>query len=141
MVENLDELIMKSTSDIDFRRLDDLFESIGWNRRGEEKWRKVLEKSSYVCCIWDNDQVVGFGRILEDSVMCMFYDIGVNPKYQGRKVGTQIMNTLIDHVKGEGYASIGLFAWEENPQNIPFYEYLGFEKTYGMELIKYMIPE
>ena len=51
------------------------------------------------------------------------------------------METLINKVKDKRYASIGLFAWDGNPVNEPFYESLGFERTSGMELVKYMTPE
>ncbi len=74
--------------------------------------------------------------------MCMFYDIGVHPDYQRKGIGTNIMQVLIDEVKDKNYASIGLFAWEYNPQNMPFYEKFGFKKVgTGMELLKYMKRE
>jgi ribosomal protein S18 acetylase RimI-like enzyme len=71
----------------------------------------------------------------------MFYDIGVHPQYHRQGVGSLIMQALIDHVKTKNYASIGLFAWEQNPANRPFYEKCGFQHTSGMELLKYMAPE
>lgn len=49
---------------------------------------------------------------------------------------------LIGKVKNKGYVSIGLFAWEKNPKNIPFYNKFGFKKaSTGMELEKHMIRE
>jgi ribosomal protein S18 acetylase RimI-like enzyme len=130
-----------TSKDINPQSLDDLFQAIGWGRRGEEKWKRILESSSYVYSVWDNKTLVGLGRILEDGVMCMMYDIGVHPNYQRRGIGTQIMNYLIEQVKDQDYVSIGLFAWEENPKNRPFYEDLGFEHSAGMELKRYMHPE
>jgi hypothetical protein len=45
-------------------------------------------------------------------------------------------------VKNKGYASIGIFVWEKNPANIPFYKKEGFVlKKTGMELEQYMKPE
>ena len=35
---------------------------------------------------------------------------------------------LIDHVKDKRYASIGLFAWDKNPDNVSFYENNTFSK-------------
>lgn len=131
----------KETLEVDPEKLDQLWSAIGWKPRGIQKWQEVLSKSSYMCSAWDNENLIGTGRILEDGIMCMFYDIGVHPDYQGQKVGSQIMERLIDQVKDKDYASIGLFAWEENPANLPFYKKFGFEKSSGMELIKYMKPE
>ena len=107
----------------------------------ESKWKEILSKSSFVYSLFDGNKLIGFGRILEDGVMCMFYDIGVHPNYEMKGVGTRIMQKLIDKVKDKGYASIGLFAWDKNPENIQFYEKFGYKLTKGMELIKYMKPE
>jgi len=73
--------------------------------------------------------------------MCMFYDIAVHPELQGQGLGSQIMHALIDHVKDKGFVSIGLFAWDKNPGNIPFYKKFGFVHSHGMELTKYMRKE
>jgi ribosomal protein S18 acetylase RimI-like enzyme len=134
-------IIYSDSKEISTEKLDSLFQSIGW-KRDRNKWQKVLEKSTHITCAYDNDRLVGFGRVLEDGVMCMFYDLGVHPDYRGKGIGTSIMEKLIDKVKDKGYASIGLFAWKENPDNIPFYEKFGFEKSSGgMELKKYMTAE
>lgn len=126
---------------IDLDQLDDLWEAIGWGRRGGKKWKEVLSKSRHVYSLWDGKQLVGFGRIVEDGIMCMFYDIAVHPERQGTGLGKMIMDNLITQVKGKKYASIGLFAWDKNPSNVPFYEKFGFEKSTGMELKRHMKPE
>lgn len=135
-------LRISSEKSIDSVLLDDLFAIIGWRKRGKKKWTEVLSKSSYVYSVWNQNKLIGFGRIMEDGVMCMFYDIAVHPAYQGKGIGKKLMETMIKKVKDKKYASIGLFAWEENPNNIPFYEKFGFVKqTTGMELLKYMKRE
>lgn len=136
------KIIFSNSKDIPIEKLNRLFEAIGWERGSTQKWEKVLSVSSYVVGAFDEDTLVGFGRILEDGVMCMFYDITVHPDYQGQGIGTKIMENLVDKVKDKGYVSIGLFAWDKNPQNISFYKKFGFEKVdTGMELIKYMTRE
>lgn len=126
---------------INTEQLDALWQEIGWKPRGKEKWKEVLSKSYFMYTAWEGDRLIGTGRIMEDGIMCMFYDIGVHPEYQRQGIGTRILQELICRVKDKGYASIGLFAWEENPANVPFYEKFGFQKSYGMELIKHMKPE
>ena len=112
------------------------------NPRGKKRWKEVLSKSYFIYTAWDENEIIGMGRIMEDGVMCMFYDICINPKYQRQGIGSKIMIKLIDKIKHKKYASIGLFAWKENPANKPFYKKFGFiEKTTGMELDKYMKPE
>jgi len=132
----------KKGFDASIEKLDELFISIGWNPRGEKRWKEVLSKSYFMYTAWDGRTLVGMGRIMEDGVMCMFYDIGVHAKYRHQGIGSKILQMLIGAVKPKRYASIGLFAWKENPANKSFYKKFGFvEKATGMELDKYMQPE
>lgn len=131
----------KETLDVDLQEIDALWSAIGWRMRGSEKWREVLSKSSYFVSAWKEGKLVGTGRIVEDGVMCMFYDIGVHPQSQREGIGSGIMERLIAQVKDKAYVSIGLFAWEKNPANIPFYRNFGFEPSARMELRKFMRPE
>ena len=128
--------IQESTDkNIDTEQLDNLWNSVGWNKRGKERWKEVLSKSRYIYSLWENKVLIGFGRITEDGIMCMFYDIAVHPKYQGRGLGKQIMIHLIEKIKDKKYVSVGLFTWDGNPNNVPFYEKLGFNNvSSGMEL-------
>jgi ribosomal protein S18 acetylase RimI-like enzyme len=129
----------KEGFDVPISKLDKLFKNIGWNPRGEKRWKEVLAKSSFMCTAWDGNTLVGMGRILEDGIMCMFYDIGVHSNYQRQGIGSKILNKLINKVKLKKYASIGIFSWHENPSSKLFYKKHGFiEKTTGMELDKYM---
>ncbi len=135
------KITYSESRNVSIDKLNDLVHLIGWNRN-TAKWKKVLEKSAYVVSVYNGEELLGFGRILEDGVMCMFYDICVHPSYQGKGIGTKIMEMLIDKVRDKEYVSIGLFAWEENPQNISFYEKFGFKKVgTGMELEKLMVRE
>ncbi|MEI8252370.1 MAG: GNAT family N-acetyltransferase [bacterium] len=113
--------------------------SVGWcTKRSEEKWREILDKSSFVCSIFDKDKLVGMGRIVEDGIMCMFYDIVVHKDYQGKGVGKMIMNNLLAFTKDKKYSSVSLFADPDNKDFlIPFYNKFGFELfETGMRLKK-----
>jgi GNAT superfamily N-acetyltransferase len=134
--------LKESTSkNIDIDKIESLRQSVGWHRRrSNTKWKEVLSKSYFVYSVWDKNKLVGMGRILEDGIMCMFYDIVVHKDYQNKKIGKKIMTAMIKKVKDKKYTSIGLFAWDKNSKFLfPFYAKFGFEKTkYGMELKKHM---
>jgi len=133
------KLIESNKKDLNIEQIDFLMSSVGWtNYRGKKKWREILSKSSFVYSVYDGNKMVGFGRILEDGAMCMFYDIMVHYDYQGKGIGKMIMNNLLDFIKDKNYISVSLFAWPENKDFlIPFYNKFGFELfETGMRLKK-----
>ncbi|MFA5051225.1 MAG: GNAT family N-acetyltransferase [Patescibacteria group bacterium] len=126
---------------LNIKKIDELRLSVGWTkRRSDKKWREILSKSYFVYSVWDRKKLIGMGRILEDGIMCMFYDIAVHKDYQSKGVGKMIMKKLIEQVKNKGYTSIGLFADKRNIKFlIPFYKKFGFKEVKtGMECKKYM---
>ncbi|HBA37029.1 TPA: GNAT family N-acetyltransferase [Candidatus Falkowbacteria bacterium] len=130
-------LIESTKKNLDVKQIESLRDSVGWHRhRGPEKWKEILEKSSFVYSVWDGNLMVGMGRILEDGIMCMLYDIVVHKDYQGKGIGKMIMNSLISQVNDKGYTSIGVFASPENKEFlIPFYKKFGFKLSgTGMEI-------
>lgn len=137
----MDYKIQESKKEITFSEINELTESVGWGKKfhqTEEKWQRVIAASTYIAYIKHNGKLIAFGRILEDGIMCMFYDICVHPHYQGHGIGTAIMDHLINKIKDKEYISLGLFAWEGNETASQFYGKLGFEKVTAMELKKFM---
>jgi len=129
--------ILEEKEGLTFEQIGLLTESVGWGKRfhqSEEKWQRVLALSSHIAYFKENERLIGFGRILEDGIMCMFYDICIHPDYQGRGLGMLLVNHLIDKIKDKGFISIGLFVWEGNPTASEFYHKCGFEKVAAMEL-------
>lgn len=115
-------------------KLDDLIEAVGWGRRGAKAWDRICALSSLLVTVWDGEDIVGMGRVLDDGTMCMVYDIAVHPDHQGRGIGSRIMAGIVEHLKSQSYQSIGLFAWAANPMNVPFYEKFGFTRVdFGMK--------
>ena len=115
-------------------KLDDLIEAVGWGRRGDAAWARICALSSLLVTVWDGERIVGLGRVLEDGTMCMLYDIAVHPDHQGRGIGTEIMNRIVDRLRQQSHQSVGLFAWSGSPMNVPFYEKFGFRRVdFGMK--------
>ena len=68
------------------------------------------------------------GRLIGDGIYYMMVDIIVEPSYQGKGIGSNIVNKLIEYVHREtpvgGRSSIQLIA-EKGKES--FYEKLGFK--------------
>ncbi|MFA6417156.1 MAG: GNAT family N-acetyltransferase [Patescibacteria group bacterium] len=133
------KLIESTNKDLNWEQINKLRFSVGWcTKRGEEKWREILDKSAFVYSVYDKDKMVGMGRIVEDGIFCMFYDIVVHKDYQSQGIGKMIMNNLLAFIKDKKFSSVSLFA---DPNNrdflIPFYNKFGFELfETGMRLKK-----
>jgi len=126
----------ESTSKIiDIGQIRLLRKSIDWQPRSEKTWKEVLSKSSFVYSVWDGKRLIGMGRLVEDGIMCMLYDIVVHKNYQNKGIGKMIVNKLLDQTKNKKYCSIALFT---DKDKVGFYKKLRFEvAVVGMELNKW----
>lgn len=77
-----------------------LTQSVGWGTRDEKIVEQALENTLYSLCVYDNNKLVGFGRIIGDKTIFLhIQDVIVNPEYQGKKIGTNIMLELLKKVE------------------------------------------
>ena len=76
-----------------------LRESVGWNNWSKEQAKKALENSYYSIVIFYNDNAIGMGRVVGDGIYFTIVDIVVRPEYQGRKIRTTIMNSILEYIE------------------------------------------
>lgn len=76
-----------------------LFDEVGWGSYDIKVSKLALENSLYTVSIYDDDKIVGFGRLIGDGV-CYFYihDVMVLPSYQKKGIGTMIIDKLKNKV-------------------------------------------
>ena len=80
----------------EFNKISD---SVGWGCNDKIIIEKALENTIFAVCAYDNDEIVGFGRLIGDTAMFLYIqDVMVLPEYQGRHIGTEIMKYLISKV-------------------------------------------
>ena len=81
----------------------ELFLSTGWNEEyhcNPEELEKANDGSAFVLAAYDNGTLVGFGRVVSDMVLhAMVYDMIVLPEYQGRGIGSSILNALVQRCR------------------------------------------
>ena len=119
-----------------------LYNSVGWGAYNDEITKRALDNTFYSVSVYENDEIVGFGRLIGDTICFMYIqDIMVNPKFQNKKIGTMIMNKLlekIDELKKEN-PDIRVYLGASKGKE-KFYEKFGFVKRidanlgYGMIL-------
>lgn len=117
-------LVNPPLKNIDWSRMSSLFRQVGWGKRPPHEVRDAFAKSSVVCLVYQNDQIIGFGRTVDDGrYYAMLVDVIVDPAHQRQGVGKTVVQTLREHLKG--YQFINLSATAENAA---FYEKLGWQQ-------------
>lgn len=86
----------------------------------------ALQNSLFTTEVRENGQTVGIARVVGDGrIVFLFKDVVVDPRYQGRGIGSLLMESLLRYVNAAGCegAYIGLMA---TPGTEGFYEKYGF---------------
>lgn len=77
-----------------------LYDAVGWGSYDKKISKKALENTMYSVSIYDDDKIIGYGRIIGDGICFLYiHDVMVDPKYQNKKIGSQIMNKLLEKIK------------------------------------------
>lgn len=77
-----------------------LFDIVGWGSYPKEISKKALSNNIYSVSIYDNDNIVGYGRLIGDGIIFLYiHDIMVKPEYQGKGIGKTIMQKLLSKVE------------------------------------------
>jgi ribosomal protein S18 acetylase RimI-like enzyme len=104
-----------------------LFQTTGWNAEYHatpQELLKALAHSWYCLAAYDDEHLVGFGRIVTDQVLhAMIYDLIVDPDYQRQGLGSQILDRLVARCQEANIRDIQLFCARGKQA---FYEKHGF---------------
>ncbi len=77
-----------------------LYDEVQWGAYDIETTKKLLKYTLYSVSVYDDNKIIGYGRLIGDGIVFIFIrDVMVVPKYQSKKIGTNIMNKLLKKVK------------------------------------------
>lgn len=105
-----------------------LYDTVGWESYEKDITKKALSNTIYSVSVYDDEKIIGFGRLIGDGIcfICI-HDVMVVPEYQNKKIGTQIMNKLINQINKikieNPYVRVYLGASKDKEK---FYERFGF---------------
>ena len=104
--------------------------SVGWSNFDNVQISQSLSRSLYSLVAYDAKKPVGMGRIVGDGIYNIICDVVVDPAYQGRGIGTEIMDRLLEYLKDRtpenGRTSVHLIA-EKGKET--YYERFGFRSV------------
>ena len=98
--------------------------SVGWGGMEAELGNPALRDYLQIAC-YDGDELVGFLDVVSNGVTDAYIqDVMVRPDYQGKGIGTELMNRAIQRLKAGHIYMISVIYGEEELR--PFYEKFGF---------------
>ena len=110
---------------------NELFASVGWGNRDNDKINKHRENSCFSVCIYNNDKIIGMARIVGDGSYYTVFDVVTRNDYQGKGIGKTLMSEIVNWYKSieddDTYLYLGASLGKEG-----FYEKFGFKsRPYG----------
>lgn len=116
-------MMYKFNEKVSVKALADLRESVGWNRM-EKEYKNPLMTSYYNIAVYENDKLIGYIDSVSNGVSDAYIqDLMVCPDYQGKGIGTDLMDKMIEYLKKKRIYMISV-VYEECLK--PFYERFGF---------------
>lgn len=98
--------------------------SVGWGGMEAALRNPALRDYLQIAC-YDGDELVGFLDVVSNGVTDAYIqDVMVRPDYQGKGIGTELMNRAISRLKADHIYMISVIYGEEELR--PFYERFGF---------------
>lgn len=122
---------------VSVKQIADLRQSVGWNRM-ESCYENPKLTSYYHIACFDNGRLVGYIDTVSNGVTDAYIqDLMVHPDYQGKGIGSALMNKTIEYLRTNKIYMISV-VFEE--KLLPFYKRFGFNlmmcgqmQTYEME--------
>lgn len=106
----------------------ELFKNTGWypgNIPEANELLLTLKRSYYSVFAYDNNRLVGSGRIMSDGILhAMIYEMIVHSDYQGKGIGREILQILVEKCLENNIRDIQLFCAQGKEK---FYKKYGFE--------------
>jgi ribosomal protein S18 acetylase RimI-like enzyme len=114
---------MNDCAGVDWAEVDATLERVGMAHHGPELVRKAFEASRVVVFLYEGGRLAGFGRAISDGAyQAAIYDVAVQPEFQGRGLGRQVVQAILNELPG---CSVILYA---SPGKEDFYRKLGFRR-------------
>src|SRR5881296_2386710 len=123
---NSDSIRFSETRDLPLDSVLALYLANGWSSADKpELLHKALLGSHSLVTAWDGDKLVGLGNTLSDGHLVVYYShLLILPEYQGRGVGTRLMQMLM--ARYQGFHQHILVA---DGRAVEFYRKCGFERA------------
>lgn len=127
-------MIYRYNEPVPVRALADLRGAVGWNRMETELGDPKMSSYFHIAA-YEDDKLVGYIDSVSNGVTDAYIqDLMVDPEFQGKGVGTELMNRMISALKERHIYMISV-VFEEALK--PFYARFGFYSMLSGQLETY----
>lgn len=126
-------------TDIDYQQLQQLFiDTAFWAQtRSIEDLQIAVANSEPVISLWEGETLIGFARATSDGIYrAAIWDVIIHPDYQGRGLGSKLVETILSHPKMQRVEKIYLTTTHQQH----FYEKIGFQCNSTTTMVLYSQP-
>ncbi|MCR5737447.1 MAG: GNAT family N-acetyltransferase [Eubacterium sp.] len=93
-------MLFLKENDLDVETYLQLRSAVNWVSLDPVQAERALNRSLYIVTVYDEDKAVGMGRLVGDgAVISYIQDLIVVPEYQGKKIGSKIIDRLISRAE------------------------------------------
>jgi len=111
------------TTNINWDMVVDILQKVGMTYHTTEIHKRAFNNSHTVVFMFDEENLVGFGRALSDGeYQAAIYDVAILPNYQGKGIGKMIIQTIVENIPNCNFI---LYA---SPGKEKFYEKENFKR-------------
>ena len=116
-------MVYKFNEKVSAKALADLRSSVGWSRM-ESEYKSPLLTSYYHIAVCEDEKLIGYIDSVSNGVTDAYIqDLMVSPEHQGKGIGTDLMNKMIEYLKEKRIYMISVI-YDESLK--PFYQHFGF---------------
>jgi hypothetical protein len=113
-----------SIEHVDWKSVATLFAEVGWGQRDPMEIHAAFQKSSHVIFIYEADELIAFGRTMDDGCYyALLVDVVVKPGRQKSGLGRKVVTYLKDQL-----ASYKFITLTAAPGKEEFYLKLGWQR-------------
>ena len=127
----------KTNARINKNELENLYSSVGWTEYTNdlERLEKAINHSLSVITAWYQGKLVGVIRVVGDGQTILYIqDLLVHPDYQNKKIGTQLMDKVLQEYKDVRQK---ILLTEDTSNVRRFYEKFGFDSCDKGNLVSF----
>ena len=109
---------------VDWLGVAKIFSLVGWGNKDPDEIKTAFEKSSFIRFAYADDNLVGFGRTVDDGkYYAIIVDLVIHPDFQGKGIGKNILLYLKNSLESYTFTTLIFSTGKDG-----FYEKQGWKR-------------